>query len=572
MISQGAEEEIRKAALKNAMDYGKARDSTVVNSVLSKFPELKSSLKELSLAVKTEVERVNGLGKGEIESEASAYKKEFEQKEKEKAMRTAKPRLELEGAVKGAFVTRFPPEPNGYMSIGHAKVSLMERQLADIYSGKIGLYFDDTNPEKEKQEFVDAFKKDLKWIGIDFDDEYYASDNIETLYKYASILIENNNAYVCFCAPEKVKENRSAGTDCEHKSQSPEKNMGLWQDLLNKKLDNGILRLKGDIKNLNTAMRDPTLFRIKTEPHYRQGTKYSVWPTYDFNTSIMDSIKGVTDAIRSKEYELRDELYYTILDMLQLRKPRIHSVARLEIENNVTSKRKLNELMKQGLLSGYDDPRLITIAGLRKRGILPEAIREFVTRFGLSKTDSKVSIDMLLAENRKLIDGMAIRLFFIAKPARLEVNGIPEDKREGKIKMHPTEDLGYRKYKLTDVFFINTYDAINLNKGDLVRLKDAFDIKIEKIEGDSIEAAYTEDGGKEAPKLQWVNEGNYINAKILVIGNLLNGEIFNKNSLETVEGYAEAQAKELKEGDYVQFERIGFFKFDSKDETSFISV
>ncbi len=572
MVSKDVEEEIRKAALKNALDYGKARDSTVINTVLSGFPELRADIRELAWAVNKEVSRINSLGKEELEKEAGAYRKEFEEKEREKAIRTAKPKMELEGAQKGHFATRFPPEPNGYMHIGHAKPVFMEREFADIYEGGLFLYFDDTNPEAERQEYVEAFKKDLEWLGIRFDGEYYASDNIERMYSYAATLIKNGNAYVCLCPVEQVKENRSTGKECVHKKQTSAENLRLWNEMIKKERDTGILRYNGNLKDLNTAMRDPTLFRIKAETHYRQGAKYSVWPTYDFNTPIMDSMKGVTDAMRSKEYELRDELYYKILDLLGLRKPRVHSFARLEIKDNITSKRKLKEFINSGNISGFDDPRLVTIASLRRRGILPEAIREFVLRFGMSKTNSQVGIDMLLAENRKLIDSRAVRMFFIERPRKLSVGGIPAEARKIRMKAHPSEDLGFREYEVGSEFFINSHDAISLKKGSLARLKDAFNIRILEPGGDTIKAEYVEGKGNDLLKLQWVSEGNYVDGKAISIGNLLSGDGFNKKSMVVTDGYIEGYASELKIGDIVQFEKIGFFKLDDRKEMTFISM
>ncbi len=576
MISKAAELEIKKAAIKNALGYGKARESTVINGVLSKFPELRSEMRELALRAKAETERVNALGADELKREADEYSEEFRAHEEERAARTAKPKMELPGATKGSFVTRFPPEPNGYMQIGHAKVCFMEREFADIYEGSIGLYFDDTNPEVEKQEFVDAFKKDLEWLGIRFDTEYYASDNIRMMYDHAQKLISGGWAYVCACSPETVKENRSASKECEHRANTAERNLKMWEDMLAggalDATESRILRLRAEMSSENTAMRDPTLFRIKKQEHYRQGKKYAVWPTYDFNTPIMDSAKGVTDAIRSKEYELRDEVYYRILDLLGLRKPRIHSVARLEIENNMTSKRKINELISRKLLWGYDDPRLVTIAGLRRRGIAPRAIREFVMRFGMSKSDSKVKIEMLLAENRKLIENTSKRLFFIRDPKKIEVRGIPKAAAAVKIRAHPTVDLGYREYNLDSVFFINAYDAINLKKGDRVRLKDAFDIKISGVEDNSITASYINGVDKDSPKLQWVNEGGYVKGKAIIIGDLLHAEAFNKESMVVVEGLVESHLLELRVGDTVQLERLGFFKLDSKEENVLISI
>ena len=564
--------EIRKASIKNAANYGKARESTVLNAILSKFPNMRSEIKRLSIEVNSEVKRVNGLSVEQLASEAEEYADEFKEEKKEKTEKTAKPKMVLEGALAGAFTTRFPPEPNGYMHIGHAKAAFMEKEFSSIYGGKINLYFDDTNPEVEKQEYVDAFKKDLQWLGISFDAEYYASDNIEQMYFYASVLIEKEKAYVCDCSPETMKENRSGGTDCKHKGLTSSENLSRWKEMLSGNLAEAVLRYKGAINDQNTAMRDPTLFRMKAHEHYRQGRKYVVWPTYDFNTPIMDSLNGITDVLRSKEYELRDQLYYEILGALGLRTPRIYSFARLEINDNITSKRKLKELINKNKLWGFDDPRLVTIAGLRRRGVLPQAIRSFVLRFGMSKTDSKVSLDMLLAENRKLIDGISARLFFIKDPVEITVKGIPDSLRKIEIKSHPSENLGHRKYNLSDTFFINAYDAFNLKDGDTIRFKDAFGIKIDKAGNKAIEASYISECDDEVPKIPWVNKGNCLKATALEMGKLLIGDEFNEESMLAVEGFTESKALDIEEGSAVQFERMGFFKFDQKEKMVFIGI
>ncbi len=573
MLNEIQKKEIHKLILKNALDYGKAKKENVISKVFSKFPELKSDMKTLSQYLDKEVSDVNMLSKQQLEKEASEFLEEFKKEAQVKAEKSSKHNFTIEGAEVGKFITRFPPEPNGYMQIGHAKVAFTEREFADVYGGKLALYFDDTNPEKEKQEYVDAIKNDLSWLGIKYELEYYASDNIELIYSNAEKLISLGKAYACICSPEDVKKSRFDGVPCKHKKQAVHENMDLWREMLKGTTnDDIIIRLNYDLKAQNTVMRDPTLFRIKVANHYRQGNKYTVWPTYAINTPIIDSIKGVTDVIRSKEFELMDELYFYILDLLNLRKPRIHTVGRLEIKDNLTSKRKINELVKQGYLWGYDDPRLVTISGLRRRGVKPLAIKEFSLRFGMNKSESKVDISMLLNENKKLLDSHSKRLFYIGSPLKVEVKGIPENKKSVKLKLHPTTDLGYRNYTLSNIFFINTYDANNLIvKGDL-RFKDLFDVSIESIDKDVITAKYIEKTST-GPKLQWVNDGNLLQCKLYEVRNLLNGDQFNNESMLIKEGYVESYAESLSEGEVVQFERTGFFKLDKKGEVpNFISL
>ncbi len=558
-------------SIKNALDYGKADSRSVLNKILAKIPEAKKDIRATSDIVDEIVLKVNAMDRSEIESEAKKHAGEFEEERKRKVEETSKPKMALEGAISGNFITRFPPEPSGYMHIGHAKAVFLEKEFANVYSGKINLYFDDTNPEKEKQEYVDAIKEDLEWLRISFDSEYYASDNMEIMYECASKIVSEAHGYICMCDADTIKNNRMHGVECVHRKQSREENMAYWKKMMDGSFNENeaVLRLASNMKSANSAMRDPTLFRIKKERHYRQGNKYSAWPTYDFNTPIIDSIKGVTDVIRSKEYELRDELYYRILDLLGFRKPILHSIARLEIEGNITSKRKQNELIKEGFISGYDDPRLATIAALRKRGIEPSAIREFVLRFGMSKADSVVPMEMLLAENRKIIDRKAKRLFLVENPVKI----IVEDKTESavKLRLHPNQDLGYKEYVVGNELLIDGSDAKSLKQGGTLRLKDLFAVEIMSTDGNII--CRTAADSKENLKIvQWVDAKKNVKCTLRKIGHLMSGDKINIKSIEDSEGYAEEYAANIKDGEFVQFERVGFFKLADSKHMLFTSL
>ncbi len=573
-MRKDVEERALMYAAKNAIDYGTANANAVLGKVLADFPELKADVKGTATEIAQIVERINKMSRSEIEElygkGYEANKEMLEKREQEKLEKSAKPNIAIETSS-GSIATRFAPEPSGYMHIGHAKAAFVASEIAKKYSGKIFLYFDDTNPEKELQEYVDAIKRDLDWLGVKFDDEYYASDNIDKLYYYAENLIKKGAAYVCLCTTDTIKENRKNMRECEHRRQSVNENLELWKKMLNDAFEDNVavLRFKGDMKAQNTVMRDPTLFRIKHHAHYRQGNKYRVWPTYDFNTPINDSLHGVTDAIRSKEYELRDELYYRILDELELRKPKIHSFSRLEILDNTTKKREINQLVAKGLISGYDDPRLVTISGLRRRGIAPEAIKRFVLRFGLSKVESKVKIDMLLSENRKIIDPVSKRLFFVAEPVMVKVMGI--DKLKVSIPLHPQNDMGNREYVIGNTLYISKNDASALKPGEIVKLKDAYDIEVEKVDA-TITAKYVERGNADAKRIQWVDEGNFTNATLLVPGDLIVDGKFNPESLKRVPGYVEKYAEQLGVNEVVQFERVGFAKLDDKEKMVFIGL
>ncbi|MGB9732436.1 MAG: glutamate--tRNA ligase [Candidatus Micrarchaeia archaeon] len=570
-MDKEAKKIIRKLAIKNAFDYGKADFKAVLGKAIAKVPGAKENMKLLSELVNEIVGEVNLLAREEIEKEYGKYEEEFKEEEKKK-LEESKPKLDLPGAVVGEFATRFPPEPSGYMHIGHAKVAYLEDEFAKIYKGKLFLYFDDTNPEKESQEYVDAFKRDLEWLGIKFDGEYYASDHLEEIYKYAKELIKKGKAYVCTCNPETIKRNRFNGIACIHRDHSIEENMKLFEDMLSGKFNEGeaVLRFKGDLKSQNTVMRDPTLIRIKKTPHYRQGKKYILWPTYDMNTPIMDSIHGITDVIRSKEYELRTELDLAILEELGLRKPRIHHEARLAIRDIPTQKRVINKLIKEGIVKGFDDPRLVTVAALRRRGIRPEAIRKFVLRFGMSRAESYMDINMLLDENRKIIDSSAKRLFAVLEPVELEVKDAGNV--HVKLRLHPTADLGYREYEVGNKLYISRKDAEKLGEGRKVRLKDLYNIEVLERKGSAIIGRYIGNDAIDADKIQWVDIGNCTEITLISPKPLLKGGKINKESLETKKAIAEKFVERIKKDEVVQFERVGFFKLDDVEKKEFIEL
>ncbi|MCL5238969.1 MAG: glutamate--tRNA ligase, partial [Candidatus Marsarchaeota archaeon] len=553
MLDYKTRELARKYALKNAFDYGKADPGAVVSKVLASEPKMKESVKELAQLVAEVVKEVNKMSETEIQREFDVHAKEFEKLDKEKQEKSAKPKMELEGAVVGKFASRFAPGPNGYMHIGHAKGAFLASEFARIYKGKNFLYFDDTNPEKDKQEFIDAFHKDLEWLGIEFDQEYYASDDIEKMYAYAKQLMSSGNAYACTCTGEEIKRNRFGSRECKHRKQEKAINEKLFAEMLaGRHGENSVvIRFMGDMKSKNNTLRDPTILRIKREIHYRQGNKYVVWPTYVFNTPIEDSIHGVTDIIRSKEFELLTELSELILKALNLRVPRVHIDARLVIKDNVTHKRELNKLIKEHVLEGWDDPRLATIAGLRRRGIQPQAIKEFVLRFGMSKTNSKVGMDMLLSENRAVIDDISRRLFLVQEPAEVKITGFPDRVEAVKLNLHPSKSLGQRDVSVSETLLISGSDAKTLKQGSKFRFKDLFNVEVEKVGKKSIEARFIGNANIDAPKFQWVDAKTKVRCELLLIGTLLVGEKFNEKSLIKVEAYAEKFVDSLEKDEIV---------------------
>ncbi len=560
----------RKFALKNAMDYGKANQGAVLNKVIFAFPEVKSNMKEAALTVKEVVDQVNKLPTAKLEKEFAAFAKEFEDADKEKAEQ-AKPKLDIEGAEKGKVVTRAPPEPGGYIQIGNAKQAILSDEVSRMYDGKIYLYFDDTNPEKCKQEFVDGIKKDFSWLGITFAKEYYASDHITEVYDAGRKMLAQGDAYVCMCSDDDVKAGREKKTECKHRSQQAQQNLSLFEDMLAGKYGEGqvIVRLKGDMKSDNATFRDPTLFRIKKDEHYRQGKKYIVWPTYHINTMVLDSLYGVTDVIRGKEYEIWTDVNKKLIASLGLKEPRFHYEARLRIRGNTTAKRIIRNLLKDGVITSWDDPRLVTVIALRRRGIMSDAIREFVLRAGFSKTDALVPMDMLLASNRKIIDPIAKHLFFVSDPVELRVSGA--EGIHARLRLHPTADYGSREYLTDGKFYISKEDADALKVGDIVRLKDLMEARItDKSHG--VVSAEKAIGGS-GKIIQWVPAGDKVECSVLVPGDLLlDDEAYNPDSMKIWNGRVEGYAKQLEEHDIVQFERVGYCILDDKMKNQFIFI
>ncbi|MFH1106789.1 MAG: glutamate--tRNA ligase family protein [Candidatus Micrarchaeota archaeon] len=531
---------VRKHTLKNAYDYGKADPKGVVGKVVAELPEAKKDMKSTMSAVSEEVARVNALDKAEIGKELAGYSFE-EKKEGPREYR-------LPQAEQGKVVTRFLPEPNGYPHLGHAKAAFLSAEVARFHGGTCLLRFDDTNPEAERQEYVDAIKEGLQWLGLGFAGELYASDRMPQLQQFGQKLLILGRAYACTCPKEAVNANRFKGTACNCRERRGGENLALWNKMASGGIGKGegIIRLKADMKSANTVMRDPTLFRVIEAPHYRQGDKYRVWPTYDFEVSIADSLDGVTHALRSKEYELRDELYYAILDAVSLPKPLVYDFSRLSIAGTALSKRILRPLVESGKVPGWDDPRLPTLAGLRRRGILPQAAKEFVLRQGLGKQENAPPFSDLLQINRSLLDPVAPHHFFVEDPVKLAVGG--------------------------RTFHVPRHDADSLKGGDEFRLKDLMTVRIESKSEGLLACSESAAEPKGMRKIQWVEEGKAVAAKAVFFSDLLDSEgNFNPASMRVADGFAQKECADLEQGAFVQFERVGFFRLDDKAKMSFFS-
>jgi len=553
----------RKFSLQNAVQFnGKANVKAVIGKVIAALKQEGIPPKEIIPIVNSEVEIINKLSLNEQISELKKIAPELLIKEK-KERDFSLP--QLPNAEQQKVVTRFPPEPNGFLHIGHAKAVIVDFEYAKMYDGKFILRFDDTNPENAQIEFYDAQKKDLEWLGIEWDDEYNTSDNLNKHYELAEQLIKQGDAYVCQCSSEIIKDCRFKGIECECRNNPIENSLDTWKGMINSAIDGRILRLKGDMKCANTAMRDPSLFRIIEKPHPLHGDKYRVWPTYDFAGAIEDSISGVTHPFRTKEYELRDECYYKLLDLLKLRKPHLMEFSRLSIHGMPVSKRKIKPLIENGLVDGYDDIRLPTLRGLKKRGILPEAIKQFVFSQGISKVESTVDFSLLESDNRKILDPITKRLFFVENPVKLIIDNAPDVEKI--IKLHPTnETLGSRKIKTNGEFFISKFDVNNIDIDEIFRLKDLYNVKI-KEKNEIIVGEYLGDELiSDTSKIQWTTN-KFIRMKVFIPGLLFEKNEFNPNSLKEIKGFSEEEVVNLDSGEIVQFERFGFVRIEKKDKT-----
>jgi len=554
---------IRGIALLNASEHdGMTRNDAVISKVIGTKPELRERIKEVIPLISDTVKEVNKLS---MPIQKAELEKEFPE------LLVVKPKQErsglppLEGAEHGKVVTRFPPEPNGYPHIGHAKASIIDEEYARMYDGKSVLRFDDTNPENERLEYYAAIKVGLDWLGIKFDLIKNTSDDMELIYKKAEELLQSGNAYICTCDKEIISKNRREMLSCKCRSVDNDQNIKRWNNMFEKyKPGEAIVRFRGNMQSENTVMRDPTLLRIIDGPHPIHRDKYRVWPNYDFAVAIEDSIDGVTHAFRTKEYELRNELYYVILDKLGMRKPKMLEFSRLEFDGMPVSKRVLKSLVQEGKVSGYDDPRLPTLEALRRRGIVPEAIRRFVLSLSFTKSDTLAPFETLESFNRKMVDPTSIRLFIAVDPIKLTVKD--NNLTEVKILNHPQKHMGARVIQIDGTFYISGEDASHLKVGDEVRLLELYNIKVTKL-GSIIEAEVIGTNFKsKIPKIQWVPRKNSINIEVLVPKTLFTREKFNENSLEIKQALTEPHYLELNVGTEIQFVRYGYCRKDSANQ------
>lgn len=511
-----------------------------------------------------------------------------------------------EGVYGGRVHTRFPPEPNGYLHIGHAKSICLNFGLGEEYKGLTNLRFDDTNPEKEDVEYVNSIKEDVEWLGFNWDgDVRYASDYFGKMYDYAKKLITLGKAYVDDQTAEEIRQTRgdfsTPGTNSPYRDRSVEENLKLFEEMKEGKYKDGekVLRAKIDMADLNIVMRDPVLYRIVNAAHHRTGSDWSIYPMYDFAHPIEDAIERITHSVCTLEFEVHRPLYNWVLeDWEDTEKPRQIEFARLNVTKMVMSKRKLRALVEAGLVSGWDDPRMPTISGLRRRGYTPEAIRDFCDRIGVAKADSTVDIALLEFCIREDLKLKAPRPMVVIDPVKVIIDNYPEGQIETcVVENNPeNEELGTREVMFGREIYIERADFMEepvkkffrLAPGKEVRLKGAYFITCQSVVKDEngtiteIHCTYdpeTKSGSgctrKVKGTLHWVEASTAVDIETRLYDYLLKEESdgkdfladFNHESLQVMHSKGEASLANTVPGDRFQFLRQGYFVTD-KDSTA----
>lgn len=510
------------------------------------------------------------------------------------------------GKYGGRVHTRFPPEPNGYLHIGHAKSICLNFGIAKENNGKCNLRFDDTNPLKEEREYVDSIMEDVNWLGFQWDGPvYYASDYFEQLYQFAEQLIKDGKAYIDELSADEIREYRGTltqpGKDSPYRNRAPEESLDLFRRMRAGEFEEGsmVLRAKIDMASPNLVMRDPTLYRIRKAHHHRTGNTWCIYPMYDFTHCISDSLEKITHSICTLEFENNRELYDWTLENLNLYRSYQYEFARLNLTYTLLSKRVLIQLVQEGYVSGWDDPRMPTICGIRRRGYTPEAIRDFCDRIGVAKADSVVDWSLLEFCQREHLNEVAPRAMGVINPLRLVIENYPDEQTEEfEMPLHPENDShGTRKVPFSKVLYIEQEDFredppkkyFRLAPGQEVRLRYAYYVTCtDVIKDDSgkivevrctydpaTKGGWSEDGRKVKGTLHWVSAKHAVPAEVRLYDHLFarenpsqvaEGQTFRDNlspeSLVKRQAYLEPWLGTLKPGAKVQFERLGYFCMD----------
>ena len=504
------------------------------------------------------------------------------------------------GMSKDDLRFRFPPEPNGYLHIGHTKAIGISFGLGEKYNAPVNLRFDDTNPTKEEQEYVDAIKEDVAWLGYTWADEVYSSDYFQQLYDWAVQLIKEDKAYIDSQPSEAMAEQKGTptqpGVDGPYRNRSVEENLDLFERMKNGEFDEGshVLRAKIDMQHTNMLMRDPLMYRILKRHHHRTGNDWCIYPMYDWTHGESDYIESISHSLCSLEFKPHRELYDWFLDQVvetDRIRPKQREFARLNLSYTIMSKRKLLRLVEDGIVSGWDDPRMPTISGLRRRGYTPNAIKKFIETVGVAKRDNIIDVALLEFCIREDLNKIAPRIMAVLDPVKVIITNYPEGKEEWLEAENNQEDenAGFRKVPFSREIYIERDDFkeqagsnyFRLTLGQEVRLKNAYIVKAERVVKDAegkiteIHCTYTEDATKKVKStIHWVSIAHAIKAEVREYDRLFMDEspdthpekdfmeLLNPESLKIVTAYVEPSLKDAQVGDRFQFQRLGYFNID----------
>ena len=559
---------IRKTALLNAVQHdGKAQAGPIMGKILGEKQELRTKTKELSALINQVLSEVNNLSADEQKRIVAENWPEALKKMKVEEEKSVPPLPNVDAYAQ--VVTRFSPNPDCVLHLGSARAIILSHEYARLYRGKFILRFEDTDPKikKPRLEFYDFIRKDLAWLGCRIDEEYIQSDRIPIYYEYTSRLIRDGNAYVCTCIPDEFRKKALENNPCNCRNLPATEHLERWKRMLEGGYAEGeaVVRVKTDLTHPNPAVRDwPALRIIDTVkyPHPRVGSKYRVWPLYNMAAGLDDHLLGITHIIRGKEHltnKVRQEFMYKHLGW---KYPEAIHYGRLKITGAFLSKSKIVAGIREGIYAGWDDPRLATFAALRRRGITPEAIKKMIIDVGPKTNDVTLSWETLYSYNRKILDPRTDRYFFVAEPFALKVRKIPKV-FQAKLALHPeTPNRGFREYTIeleegdcVVTFWIARNDVNKMEAGKVVRLMELFNIQVNAVYGDSIDASFLSESYEEVRKdkiqlIHWIPMREAFPCKVVM-----------PDASEN-EGFAESACKKLKPNDVIQFERFGFVRID----------
>jgi len=565
------EQLIQKYALQNAVKHnGRAEVGPVIGKILAERSDLKSKAKEITQRAAKIVKEVNTLSLSEQKNLLKEKWPELLFEEKVKPEERVLPPLPNVKKYK-EIVTRFSPNPDCVLHIGNARAIILSHDYARMYKGKFYLRFEDTDPKTKKPEpeFYESIREDLSWLECKWNSEFRQSERLPIYYEYTKKLLQNNHAYICTCNREKFKKLIMAGKPCPCRNLPPEEQLARWEKMLDRTYFEGkaVVRVKTDLSHPNPAVRDWPALRIidtKRYPHPIVGSKYRVWPLYNLACGLDDHLMGITHIIRGKEHltnEVRQRYMYKYFNWSY---PETIHYGRLKVTGAILSKSKIKLGVDEGFFAGYDDPRLATFKALRRRGIVPQAIRKMIIEIGPKTTDTIISWENLYAHNRKILDPSSNRYFFVSTPIKLIVEKVYKPYKTT-ILLHPDyKQRGSRSFTVKPInntasFHVSSNDIKLFKKGKIIRLMELFNVKINKVEKQEVKATFHSEPYSEAkkigaPLIHWIPVGEGVKAEVIM------------PNTSIVKGIAEDDCKKLREGTIIQFERFGFVRINQQKE------